>query len=292
MNIEKKKSGDRSQYGEDAILRETVETLQAAKVDVPPWIVEFGAWDGEHLSNAHYWLQAELWNGVLIEGDRRKAGICAEYWSSKPNVHSFHGMVGWEPGNNLGFWLSQTPIPNAFGILSIDVDGNDYHIWKALEGYRPKIVVIEFNPTIPPDVHFVQQRSASVKHGNSLKAIVELAKELNYSLVRVNRCNAFFVESSDLIHFDLENNSLEMMWADRPKFPTAFVLYDGTVKLSSSIVNRWGKGTIWPNEVQFYPKAARGFKPTKGAKLLRSVWLTGKNLRRFLRKLGYRLLKS
>lgn len=287
-----KNAGDRAQYDEDIILREIVEILNKAQVIVPQWIVEFGAWDGEFLSNAHYWLKDEGWSGVLIEGNQETAQICSRYWSSSPGVHCFHGMVGWEPNDDLCFWLSKTPIPKTFGILSIDVDGNDYHIWKALAGYRPKIVVIEFNFTIPPDVHFVQKRSASVNQGNSLKAIVELANELNYSLVSVNQCNAFFVESEDLIHFGLEDNSLEVLWTKRPKFPTAFVLFDGTVQLSSAIVNHWAEGTIWPNEVQFFPRAARGFKPKKGAKLLRSIWLNGRKLKRSLRKLGKSLLPS
>jgi hypothetical protein len=77
-------------------------------------------------------------------------------YEGNERVIALNRFVGFDPDNCLDKILADTPIPKNFDLLSIDVDGNDYHIWEAVEEYRPKVVVIEFNATIPPEVEFVQ----------------------------------------------------------------------------------------------------------------------------------------
>ena len=59
-------------------------------------------------------------------------------------------------------------------LLSIDIDGNDYYIFESLARLKPELVVIEFNPTIPNDVMFVQERNITVNQGCSLLALIAL----------------------------------------------------------------------------------------------------------------------
>ena len=67
--------------------------------------------------------------------------------------------------NPLDNVLAKTPIPSDFDLLVVDVDGCDYWIWKRLENYRPRVVVIEINSTMPPSLHFVQKNDARIFMG-------------------------------------------------------------------------------------------------------------------------------
>ena len=86
-------------------------------------------------------------------------------------------------------------------LLSIDIDGNDYHVWQAVECVKPKVVVIEYNAKFPPDLEWVMPYEethawmGTDKHGASLKAFERLGDRLGYSLVATNisGVNAFFV---------------------------------------------------------------------------------------------------
>jgi hypothetical protein len=59
-------------------------------------------------------------------------------------------------------------------LLTIDIDGNDYHIWDSMQKYQPKVVIIEYNPTIPNDIKFIQEANFDVNQGSSLRAKIEL----------------------------------------------------------------------------------------------------------------------
>ena len=63
------------------------------------------------------------------------------------------------------------------------MDGVDYHILDSLSTYLPKIICIEFNPTIPNECSYIQPKSMAIKHGNSAKALTDLAKSKGYELV-------------------------------------------------------------------------------------------------------------
>lgn len=109
------------------------------------------------------------WHGVMIEGDSRKCVELRQTYANNSKVIVLYAMVGFEGGNTLGKILSSTPIPVDFDLLSIDIDGNDYHVWEALRNYTPKVVVIEFNPTIPNSIAFVQEARMTVNQGSSLR---------------------------------------------------------------------------------------------------------------------------
>ena len=87
-------------------------------------------------------------------------------------------------------------------ILSIDIDYNDLHIWRAIENYRPRIVIMEYNAIFPPGVAWTVPYEAdawwtvgSSHFGASLQALEELGREKGYSLVgcSLSGVNSFFV---------------------------------------------------------------------------------------------------
>ena len=63
-------------------------------------------------------------------------------------------------------------------VVTCRTSGADYHLWASLQdtSYAPKVVVIEFNPTIPNNVLFVQEKRTNVHHGASLRALIALGK--------------------------------------------------------------------------------------------------------------------
>ena len=91
------------------------------------------------------------------------------------------------------------------GVLSIDVDGMDYWIWKAVESAAPRVVVVEYNASMGPeesitvpyraDFSAAEAHPSGYYHGASLAALERLGREKGYALVAVDRAgvNAFFV---------------------------------------------------------------------------------------------------
>jgi len=180
-----------SQAGEDGIIEKILEVIP----ENDKWCVEFGAWDGIYLSNVRNLIEQAGYSAVLIEGSKIKYDELRKNYSKHKNITCINTFVGFSDAENLDEILKDTPIPEKFDLLSVDVDGNDYHIWKAVSKYNPKLVVIEFNPTIPTEIKFVQEPATSVNQGASLLALVELGKEKGYELVSVLPFNAFFVRS-------------------------------------------------------------------------------------------------
>src|SRR6202042_420938 len=80
-------------------------------------------------------------------------------------VIALNALVGFTEADGLDHLLARTPIPKDFDVLSIDIDGNDYHTWNSTVLYKPKIVVIEFNPTIPAEFEYVQDADLGSNEG-------------------------------------------------------------------------------------------------------------------------------
>ncbi len=186
-----------SQFGEDGIVEEVLRRI-ALQNNLDKWCVEFGAWDGVYLSNTCHLIRDRGYSAVLIEGDKTKV---AQLNLNLPqdNVHKICRFINFEGDSTLDNVLSETPLPKDFDFLSIDIDGVDYYILESLQNYHPKIICIEFNPTIPNAVEFVQPKDFSIKQGSSAKAIINLSNNKGYKLVAVTSCNLILVKD-EYIH--------------------------------------------------------------------------------------------
>ena len=122
-------------------------------------------------------------------------------------------------------------IPREVDLLSIDIDGNDYHVWAAIRSFRPKLVIIEYNPTMANAVHFVQEKQRETNQGSSAAALVDLARSRGYELIAATLYNLLFANSKYYPLFDIPDNSLAVM-RDDSKVPHIFVGYDDKVFLS------------------------------------------------------------
>jgi hypothetical protein len=134
-----------SQCGEDGVIRRALEIVG----DRNRWCVEFGAGDGTRMSNTFALIDRDDYSAVLIESDPARFDALERTYTGRPDVTALHRLVGFEGPDRLDRILAPTSVPVDFDVLSIDIDGNDYHVWEALEHYRPKLVVIEFNPRSP-----------------------------------------------------------------------------------------------------------------------------------------------
>jgi hypothetical protein len=104
---------------------------------------------------------------------------------------------------NIEELLAAHQVPVDFDVLSIDIDGNDYWVWKAIQRWQPRLVVIEYNADYPPPVRWVMQENLDHRwngtnyYGASLTSYVLLGRQKGYTLVATDSrgINAFFVRS-------------------------------------------------------------------------------------------------
>jgi len=255
-----------SQHGEDGILEQVLETLP----ETDGWCVEFGAWDGKFLSNTYNLVANRGYSAVLIEGSARRFRDLQATHGANERVHLLNAMVGLTARDGLDALLATTPVPRDFDLLSIDIDGADYHVWSALEAYEPKVVIVEYNASIPTDVDFVQVPDLAVSHGSSLRALVALGKRKGYELVAATDGNAIFVRERDFAVFGIEDNSPEAL---RPPVAPAYVFqgFDGTVFVEGFRRLSWHGLPINERRLQQLPRFLRK-NPDRYSKLERVLF--------------------
>ncbi|MDX2259334.1 MAG: hypothetical protein NW205_10520 [Hyphomicrobiaceae bacterium] len=234
-----------SQTGEDGILERLFELVGCEN----KWCVEFGAWDGIHLSNTCHLIRDKGWNALLIEGNAEKANELKANFADNPKVVAMNSIVGFTEGiDTLDVHLSRASLPADFDFLSIDVDGNDHHIWESMRDYRPRVVCVEYNPMIPNDVVFIQDRDMRVNQGSSLAALIELGRSKGYELVCATRFNGIFVQSELFARVGIADNSIDAMRANVTG--RIFGTYDGTLYNHTGRLTNQGQG-LQPERRQF-----------------------------------------
>jgi len=250
------KSDAFSQSGEDGIIEKILQLLPHQD----KWCVEFGAWDGMFLSNSRNLIENAGYSSVLIEGSKEKWSELKNNYCDNKKVITLNAFVGFGKTDSLDVILADTPVPLDFDFLSIDVDGNDYHIWNAIEDFHPKVICIEFNPTIPTEVRFVQRADPSVNQGAGLLSLVELGKEKGYELVSVTLFNAFFVDSKYFPLLGICNNKPETLRTELSGITHIFSGYDGTMFLHGNKKLLWHHGLpMEGSDIQRLPKFLRKF---------------------------------
>ncbi|WP_051952952.1 hypothetical protein [Methylocapsa aurea] len=244
---------ENSQFGEDGILAKAFATIGKRN----SWCVEAGAWDGKYLSNTHALLN-KGWSGVFIEGNPEKFPALQNTYEGNRNAHLLSALVGAGVDDGLNHLLAKTPIPREFDLLSLDIDGLDYYVWQALTRYRPRIVVVEFNPTVPNDVVFVQDRDASLNQGCSLLALIRLGKEKGYELIAATDVNGIFVIKEDFHWFGIRDNSIDAMHFAKHS-ARVFQGYDGTIFTAGMPCLHWSQRKIGFEDFQVLPRDQRRF---------------------------------
>ncbi|MCK6370569.1 MAG: FkbM family methyltransferase [Gammaproteobacteria bacterium] len=229
-----------SQFGEDGILREIFGRLPGERAQ--RWCVDFGAWDGRHLSNSWNLIANHGWNAVLIEAAAERFAELQATHAGNDRVTALNRLVHFEGPDLLDDILQGTRVPQDPDLLAIDIDGNDYHVWESLRRYEPKIVLIEINPSFPNELAFVQARDMGVYQGSSLLAMVLLGKAKGYELISTTSHNAFFARRDLYPLFDITDNDIHLMHSPGPYQTWIYQLYDGTVQIAGCQQMLWDEG--------------------------------------------------
>ena len=179
-----------SQDGEDGILNYIIDSLEEKIIHT---CCEFGAWDGIFASNCFNLWNTREWSAVLIEGDKDKYKALLNNTKDFENVISHNFFVESRENNSLDDIFIKNNYPKDLGILSIDIDSYDYHIWKNLNYVNPQIVVIEHNIFIPGyiDYHDPEEESYLRCSANSLE---KLGKKKGYKLICCTLSNCIFIK--------------------------------------------------------------------------------------------------
>jgi hypothetical protein len=189
-----------SQNGEDGIIAEIFNRIGTTN----KFFVDFGAASG--VENNSAFLLVKGWSGLWIEGDSSRFKIINQKFGFLigRSLKAVHTIVKAE---NIESILRENRVPQEFDLLSIDIDGNDFWVWNAISWFKPRVVIIEYNATFPPDIDWVIKYNPDFKYirytsyfGASLKALEKLGTKKGYTLVACESkgVNAFFVRS-DLI---------------------------------------------------------------------------------------------
>ena len=249
-----------SQNGEDGIIAKILEVIG----DPSGWCVEFGAWDGRYLSNTHNLIANRGYSAVLIEGSAARFRDLKATFKDNPKVLPVNAFVGFTADDGLDSILAKTPIPEDFDVLSIDIDGNDYHVWSAVKRYRPRVVVIEYNPTIPTAVDFVQAADMSINQGASITALDRLARQKGYELTAVTTHNCIFVRRDYFPRFGIADNSPASLRADESLVTYIFNGFDGTVFIRGYGALGWHGIPYREERMQLVARVFRKFPDTFG----------------------------
>ena len=187
-----------SQNGEDGMIQEVFTRIGA----VDRTFVEVGVGDGTENNTA--FLLSQGWKGFWIDGDKSFENTLSRRHDLPEGVlKSARSFVSRE---NIAGALESLGVPTSFDFLSLDIDQNTYYLWEGLGAFRPRVVVVEYNASIPAEVDWKVRYDpgrfwdGSHNFGASLKAFEGLGRRLGYSLVGcdINGVNAFFVRDDCL----------------------------------------------------------------------------------------------
>mgnify|MGYP001332820029 FL=1 len=156
---------------------------------------EFGAWDGIHLSNCRL-LYENNWSGCFVELDQKKYKELENNYKKDQNIITLNEKIDYKL-NNINKLILENNIKK-IDVMSIDVDGADLLIWKSLNVLEPKVIIIEYNGTIPFDTNFEDNTDRNI--GSSYLAIDNYAKSKNYELIKATIGNLIFIKK------DFNNN--------------------------------------------------------------------------------------
>ncbi len=193
-----------SQNGEDGVLFYLFSTLGT----VNRYFVEFGIEDGRQCNTGNLSLNFG-WRGLLIEGNVEYALNARQYYAQRlrerrDDVKIANAFI--QP-DNINKLFEDNDVPAEIDLLSIDIDGNDYWVWQAMNATSPRIVVIEYNASMgaersistqyDPTFDRWKKHDSGYYHGASLTALNKLAASKGYGLIGCDSLgiNAFFVRS-------------------------------------------------------------------------------------------------
>ena len=186
-----------SQTDEDGIIEEIFTRIGVES----KYFVEIGVSEDGRLENNTLYLLLKGWKGAWLEANSNSVTCLNEKCSNLIAVHQLKVKNAFIDVENAERLFSECCVPVNLDLLSIDIDGNDYWIWRAIKSYQPRVVVIEYTAGFGPTAEWIMKydpkwvSKGTRAQGASLKSLEKLGYEKGYSLVGCNfsGINAFFV---------------------------------------------------------------------------------------------------
>jgi len=187
-----------SQWGEDGIINWLISMIP----DIPKTFIEFGVGDYTE-SNTRFLLKTRNWKGLIIDG--AKDDIDSVYKQDIYWRYDLTAVASFITKDNINELFLQNGFSGEIGLLSIDIDGNDYWVWEAIHSVDPVIVVCEYNAvfgdvhklSVPYDKDFQRTNAhhSNLYFGASLPALISLASKKGYEFAGTTSTglNAFFI---------------------------------------------------------------------------------------------------
>ena len=184
-----------SQCEEDGIIQEIFKRIGVSNRT----FVEFGVQTGIECNTLK--LLIEGWNGLWLEGRRSFVGKIRTNYRPFIEKRLLAVSQAFVTAENINSLIEKSGVSGEIDLLSIDIDNNDYWVWKAITLINPRLVVIEYNASLPPPLSLVVPYDSGRGYtgtnyfGASLEALVRLGRTKGYRLVGCNfsGSNAFFV---------------------------------------------------------------------------------------------------
>lgn len=193
-----------SQWGDDGIIQWLIHNI-----DIPnKTFIEFGV-ENYLESNTRFLMMNNNWSGLVIDGSKKNVQqivASAYYW--RYDLLATYAFIKTSNINEL--IAARHAVNDEVGILHVDLDGNDYWIWKEITSINPVIVILEYNSvfgldkalTVPYDENFQRTKahSSNLYFGASLRALHQLSEEKGYAFIGCNSAgnNAYFVRADKL----------------------------------------------------------------------------------------------
>lgn len=202
-----------SQFGDDGIIQFLINNLHIPEKT----FIEFGVEDYQE-ANTRFLLMNNNWSGLILDGSKQNVKRIINsgyYWKFQLIARCAFVTV-----ENINQLISDEGIQEDIGLLHIDLDGNDYWVWKALDVVKPFIAIIEYNSvfgidrpiTIPYEKKFQRTKAhySNLYFGASLGALHHLAQQNGYAFIGCNSSgnNAYFIRR-DRLNANLKERSLK-----------------------------------------------------------------------------------
>lgn len=208
-----------SQYGEDGIIN---YLISSSKKKIYKNSIEFGGHDGKTNSNTYNLFENFNFKSIFIEGDKDRFELLNKLNSE--NLKTINKFVEISGENTLDKIIDDINFisKNEIGVLSIDIDSFDYHIFKNLN-FNPQIIVIEYNNSIPGYINYSDPPGETYLRC-SAKAIQELGFQKGYITVACTVTNVILIRKDC---FNLEKH---------PNLPVEYLLdYQGMSNCNNSL---------------------------------------------------------
>jgi len=178
-----------SQWGQDGIIQYLIRNLPIEQKT----FIEFGVQSYQE-ANTRFLVMHDNWRGLIIDGSQEFMDAVKGddlYWK-----HTLTAVCSFVTPSNVNSLFQNNGFSGPIGLLSIDIDGMDYWVWKNISVVSPAIVVVEYNArfgpdrcvTVPLDEKFIREAAhhSNIYFGASLGALVKLAEEKGYACVGCN----------------------------------------------------------------------------------------------------------